>query len=191
MVQPIFSKWKSQNTIFTKLVFRGGGAPLTKGICSILRKCEWHVLYLISCWYDMKQSKTCTKIIKLWYLSGYWSFHKFIRISSYSLPTPHLITGKFVHFKLENLGDRNSLIDLRDLGNLMTGWCLDWSWNVKVFIIWWKKFSVLFSSDELTHCIHNLWYLSIRGGLNKKKWMEFSIQWHFKCNKDPVQFVLK
>ena len=108
----------------------------------------------------MKQSKTCTKIIKLWYLSGYWSFHKFIRISSYSLPTPHLIiTGKLVHFKLENLGDRNSLIDLRSLKLDDKG--LDWSWNVKVFIIWWTKikFSVLLSSDELTHCIHNLWYL--------------------------------
>ena len=86
----------------------------------VLRICKWLVLYLISCWYDMKQSKTCTKIIKLWYLSGYWSFHQFIRISSYSLPTPNFITGKFVHFKLENLGDWNSLIDLRYLGNLMT-----------------------------------------------------------------------
>ena len=85
----------------------------------VLRICKWLVLYLISCWYDMKQSKTCTKIIKLWYLSGYWSFHKFIRISSYSLPTPHLIImGKFVHFKLENLGDRKSLIDWRYLGKL-------------------------------------------------------------------------
>ena len=119
--QPIFFQIKRSNwSIFTKLVFRGGGAPLTKGLCCKLRKCKWLVLYLISCWYDMKQSKTCTKIIKLWYLSGYWSFHKFIRISSYSLPTPNFITGKFVHFKLENLGDRNSLIDLRNLGNLMT-----------------------------------------------------------------------
>ena len=106
----------------------------------------------------MKQSKTCTKIIKLWYLSGYWSFHKFIRTSSYSLPTPHFITGKFVHFKLENLGDRNSLINLRYLGNLMTKvWTGPEMWKFfflnpmgKVFI------SVLLSSDELTHCIHNL-----------------------------------
>ena len=89
--------------------------------CSYQDMLKWLVLYLISCWYDMKQSKTCTKIIKLWYLSGYWSFHKFIRTSSYSLPTPHFITGKFVHFKLENLGDRNSLIDLRYLG-MKTWW---------------------------------------------------------------------